>query len=84
MADRNTVSRETVELGTVEGDLNVERGTIDTVDGTLKVNGVIRCIGDCEFNGNVKLRQFSRRKAMSTSRGQSRQKRLRSGTVASG
>ena len=41
MADRNTVIRETVELGSVDGDLNVERGIINTIDARLRTTSTV-------------------------------------------
>ncbi len=55
------VYRETARLGIVEGDLFVEDGRVEAVDGKLHVTGVIKCERDCEIIGDVEAGEvFSR------------------------
>ena len=62
MAKEYRVDRETVKLSEVDGDLNVERGSVDASEGGLVVKGVIRCNGDCEFTGDVEAQSIVSRK----------------------
>ncbi|MBM3292293.1 hypothetical protein FJY84_06405, partial [Candidatus Bathyarchaeota archaeon] len=47
------VNRITKNIESVEGDLLVENGVVDAVKGSINVNGITKCDGDCTFHGSL-------------------------------